>query len=180
MTQRLQGVVPLAPAGGSATDLLGAPRRWAATSDTVTADTQPPPRPTSPSPTHGTLLDEHRLTCTFAARLPLLSTRLGHVDAKSTCRYLQAIPELLAAGRPGQAFPVRDRPWAQPRPVLQGLFTGKLIAQRQANPHTVHAGRPPGDSPAAASARACSASTGQPARIGWPIPSLGRPRPTYR
>ncbi|WP_222849915.1 hypothetical protein [Trebonia kvetii] len=35
------------------------------------------------------------------ARLPLLSTWLGHVDPKSTYWYLQAVPELLAlaAGR---------------------------------------------------------------------------------
>ena len=32
-----------------------------------------------------------------AARLPLLSTYLGHVDPKSTYWYLQATPELLAA-----------------------------------------------------------------------------------
>jgi hypothetical protein len=44
-----------------------------------------------------------------AARLPLLSTYLGHVDPKSTYWYLQATPELLAiaadrletAGQPG-------------------------------------------------------------------------------
>jgi integrase/recombinase XerD len=32
-----------------------------------------------------------------AARLPLLSTYLGHVDPTSTYWYLQATPELLAA-----------------------------------------------------------------------------------
>jgi integrase/recombinase XerD len=32
-----------------------------------------------------------------AARLPLLSTYLGHVDPKSTYWYMQATPELLAA-----------------------------------------------------------------------------------
>jgi integrase/recombinase XerD len=47
------------------------------------------------------------------ARLPLLSTWLGHVDPKSTYWYLQAVPELLAlaagrlepSGQEGQAAP---------------------------------------------------------------------------
>jgi integrase/recombinase XerD len=48
-----------------------------------------------------TLLDWYRDGGDVQARLPLLSTWLGHVDPKSTYWYLQAIPELLAlaAGR---------------------------------------------------------------------------------
>jgi integrase/recombinase XerD len=48
-----------------------------------------------------TLLDCYRDGGDVQARLPLLSTWLGHVDPKSTYWYLQAVPELLslAAGR---------------------------------------------------------------------------------
>ena len=37
------------------------------------------------------------------ARLPLLSTCLGHVDPKSTYWYLQAAPELLALAAAGSS-----------------------------------------------------------------------------
>jgi integrase len=48
-----------------------------------------------------TMLDWYRDGGNVQARLPVLSTWLGHVDPKSTYWYLQAIPELLAlaAGR---------------------------------------------------------------------------------
>ena len=48
-----------------------------------------------------TLLDWYRDGGDVQARLPVLSTWLGHVDPKSTYWYLQAVPELLAlaAGR---------------------------------------------------------------------------------
>ena len=51
--------------------------------------------------TVATLLDWYRDGGDVQARLPLLSTWLGHVDPKSTYWYLQAVPELLAlaAGR---------------------------------------------------------------------------------
>jgi len=51
--------------------------------------------------TVATLLDLYRDGGDIQARLPVLSTWLGHVDPKSTYWYLQAIPELLAlaAGR---------------------------------------------------------------------------------
>jgi len=47
------------------------------------------------------LLDCYRAGLDVHARLPLLSTYLGHVDPVSTYWYLQAAPELLAlaAGR---------------------------------------------------------------------------------
>ncbi len=57
------------------------------------------------------MLDWYRDGQDVQARLPLLSTWLGHADPKSTYWYLQAIPELLAlaAGRleaaGGQAAP---------------------------------------------------------------------------
>ena len=57
--------------------------------------------------TVASLLDFYRDGGDVAARLPLLSTWLGHVDPKSTYWYLQAVPELLAlaTGRLEQAFP---------------------------------------------------------------------------
>ena len=47
------------------------------------------------------LLDWYRDGGDVQARLPVLSTWLGHIDPKSTYWYLQAVPELLAlaAGR---------------------------------------------------------------------------------
>jgi integrase len=58
------------------------------------------------------LLDLYRDGGNVQARLPLLSTWLGHVDPKSTYWYLQAVPELLAlaAGRLQQAFPFGEPP----------------------------------------------------------------------
>jgi integrase len=55
--------------------------------------------------TVATMLDWYRDGGNVQARLPLLSTWLGHVDPKSTYWYLQAVPELLAlaAGRLEQA-----------------------------------------------------------------------------
>ncbi|MGH3231244.1 MAG: tyrosine-type recombinase/integrase [Streptosporangiaceae bacterium] len=51
--------------------------------------------------TVATMLDFYRDGGNVRARLPVLSTWLGHVDPKSTYWYLQAVPELLAlaAGR---------------------------------------------------------------------------------
>ena len=46
--------------------------------------------------TVATLLDWYRDGQNVQARLPLLSTWLGHADPKSTYWYLQAVPELLA------------------------------------------------------------------------------------
>jgi integrase len=60
--------------------------------------------------TVATLLDWYRDGGDVQARLPLLSTWLGHVDPKSTYWYLQAVPELLAlaAGRLEHAFGQRS------------------------------------------------------------------------
>ena len=51
--------------------------------------------------TVSTLLDWYRDGGDVQARLPVLSTWLGHVDPKSTYYYLPAVPGLLAlaAGR---------------------------------------------------------------------------------
>ena len=60
--------------------------------------------------TVASLLDLYRDGGDVQARLPLLSTWLGHVDPKSTYWYLQAVPELLAlaAGRLEQAYGERS------------------------------------------------------------------------
>lgn len=57
--------------------------------------------------TVATMLDWYRDGGDVQARLPPLSTWLGHVDSKSTYWYLQAVPELLtlAAGRLEDAAP---------------------------------------------------------------------------
>ena len=46
--------------------------------------------------TVSTLLDWYRDGGDVQARLPVLSTWLGHIDPKSTYYYLSAVPELLA------------------------------------------------------------------------------------
>ena len=74
--------------------------------------------------TVATLLDWYRDGGDVQARLPVLSTWLGHVDPKSTYWYLSAVPELLAlaaarlepAGRKGRRH--RDRPGPRPAGVL--------------------------------------------------------------
>jgi integrase/recombinase XerD len=74
----------------------------------VDAGIQAPPARRAPrlhdlrhSFTVATMLDWYRDGGDVQARLPVLSTWLGHVDPKSTYWYLQAVPELLAlaAGR---------------------------------------------------------------------------------
>jgi integrase/recombinase XerD len=50
----------------------------------------------SPQARLASLLDWYRDGVDVPARLPVLSTYLGHVDPKSTYWYLQASPELLA------------------------------------------------------------------------------------
>jgi integrase len=77
------------------------------------ASIQAPPGRRSPrlhdlrhSFTVATMLDWYRDGGDVQARLPVLSSWLGHVDPKSTYWYMQAVPELLAlaAGRLEQAF----------------------------------------------------------------------------
>ena len=74
------------------------------------------------------------------ARLPLLSTYLGHVDPKSTYWYLQATPELLALAASRLENTTVPRVSTLP-PLLQSFFTDRLIRQRQASPHTIAAYR---------------------------------------
>ena len=56
----------------------------------------PPARSAAHASRSHTLLDWYRDGGDVAARLPLLSTYLGHVDPANTYWYLQAAPELLA------------------------------------------------------------------------------------
>lgn len=68
---------------------------------TVPGGRNPRPHDLRHSFTVATMLDWYRAGLDVHARLPLLSTYLGHVDPVSTYWYLQAAPELLAlaAGR---------------------------------------------------------------------------------
>ncbi len=94
--------------------------------------------------TVSTLLDWYRDGGDVQARLPVLSTWLGHIDPKSTYYYLSAVPELLAlaaarlepAGQDTAAGIVTDL-----APVLQGFFTDRLARQKKASPNTVAAYR---------------------------------------
>ena len=94
--------------------------------------------------TVSTLLDWYRDGGDVQARLPVLSTWLGHIDPKSTYYYLSAVPELLALAaarlEPGQGTSgrliVTDL-----APVLQGFFTDRLARQKKASPNTVAAYR---------------------------------------
>jgi hypothetical protein len=116
-----------------------------------------------------TLLGWYRAGEDVAAKLPLLSTYFRHVDPAATYWYLSAVPELLvlAAGRleqhddgrrllrsRGCAVAARAgarRHWRRARtegramsalaPTLQAFFCERLIAQRQASPHTIAAYR---------------------------------------
>ena len=94
--------------------------------------------------TVSTLLDWYRDGGDVQARLPVLSTWLGHIDPKSTYWYLSAVPELLALAA------ARLEPAGQGRaggivtdlaPVLQGFFTDRLARQKKASPNTVAAYR---------------------------------------
>jgi integrase len=64
--------------------------------DCATGGTTASPHDLRHSFTVATLLDFYRDGGDVQARLPILSTWLGHVDPKSTYWYLHAIPELLA------------------------------------------------------------------------------------
>ena len=93
--------------------------------------------------TVSTLLDWYRDGGDVQARLPVLSTWLGHVDPKSTYWYLSAVPELLAlaAARLEPAGQGERGVMTDLAPVLQGFFTDRLARQKKASPNTVAAYR---------------------------------------
>ena len=71
-----------------------------------------------------TLLDWYRDGVDVQARLPLLSTYLGHVNPASTFWYLTAAPELLAARRrPARTDHGRTRMSTPLAPTLEAFFT---------------------------------------------------------
>jgi integrase len=83
-----------------------------------------------------TLVAWHAEGADVQARLPALSTWMGHIKPSTTYWYLQAAPELLAVTAPALgALPRRPAVTAL-APILQAYFTQRL-AQRQASPHTV-------------------------------------------
>ena len=75
----------------------------------------------------------------IAARLPALSTYLGHGEPKATYWYFTAVPELLvlAAGTPRGRF--RGPRMSELAPTLERYFTERLIAQKGASAHTISA-----------------------------------------
>jgi integrase/recombinase XerD len=86
---------------GRALDRHNTPKTFAAL--VTAAGIQAPPGQRAPRMhdlrhvfTVATLLDWYRDGGDVQARLPVLSTWLGHIDPKSTYWYLQAVPELLA------------------------------------------------------------------------------------
>lgn len=87
--------------------------------------------------TVATMLDWYRDSGNVQARLPLLSTWLGHVDPKPSYLYLQAVPELLAlaAGRLEQASGRAGGLVAGLAPILQGFFTDRLARQKSQSEH---------------------------------------------
>ena len=76
-------------------------------------------------------------TSTSQARLPLLTTHMGHVTPASTYCYLTAAPDLLAlAAR--RLEPTSERtPDDRLAPTLEAYFTDRLIRQRRVSPHTI-------------------------------------------
>ena len=111
-----------------------------------------------------TLLDWYRDGGDVEARLPLLSTYLGHVDPTSTYWYLQAAPELLALAaqrldeRPGAAG--RDeRARADPAGVLH------RPADPAAPGQPAHHRRLPRHAAAAARLRRATHSASRPSRL---------------
>ena len=109
-----------------------------------------------------TLISWYRSGADVEARLPALSTWLGHVDPQATYWYLQQSPELLAlaAQRAGQSHHDPEaRIMSDLAPILQGFFTDRMIAQKHAS-------------------NTRSAPTGTPGGCCWPSPST-RPAPRH-
>ena len=83
-----------------------------------------------------TLIDWHAEGADVQARLPVLSTWMGHVRPSSTYWYLQAAPQLLAVTALRLERYLRRPAMTALAPILQAYFTQRL-AQRQASAHTV-------------------------------------------
>jgi len=87
-----------------------------------------------------TLLGWYRDSGDVAARMPLLSTYLGHVDIAATYWYLSAVPELLALAR-SVSNRRGGRSMRRHRPSVQGFFTERLVNQKRVSAHTITAYR---------------------------------------
>ena len=102
-----------------------------------------------------TLLGWYRDGGDVQARLPLLSTYLGHVDPADTYWYLSAAPELLALAAERLEHATRGaRSMTALAPTLEAFFTDRLIAREGRQP--AHDRRLPRHLPAAARLRADS------------------------
>ena len=87
-----------------------------------------------------TLLDWYRDGLDVQARLPLLSTYMGHADGRLTRTGIcQAAPELLGARGPTAG--AHDRAGAGMSsglaPTLEAFFTDRLLCQRRVSPNTI-------------------------------------------
>ena len=84
------------------------------------------------------LLGWYRDGGNVAARLPWLSTYLGHHDPRSTYWYLSAAPELLAlAADRLERIPGDGAVMSTIAATLQSFFTERLTTQRQVSEHTI-------------------------------------------
>ena len=99
-----------------------------------------------------TLLAWYRDGVDVQARLPLLSTLLGHANPANTYWYMSAVPELLALAaerrQTAASGPAHERPRPDPAGVLHRAAHQPAPRQRQ------HGGRLPGRLAAAAALRA--------------------------
>ena len=87
------------------------------------------------------MLDWYRAGVDVQARLPLLSTYLGHVHPGDTYWYSVGRPRAARARRRAARAPPRRSRHDALAPTLQAFFTERLIAQRHASPHTIAAYR---------------------------------------
>ena len=95
----------------------------------------------TPSPS-ATLLGWYRAGEDVQAKIPALSTYLGHREPGSTYWYLSAAPELLALRRRPPGHRVVGGPvMTLIAPTLQAFFTDRLASQRHASPRTIAAYR---------------------------------------
>jgi integrase/recombinase XerD len=96
-----------------------------------------------------TVLGWYRDGVDVQARLPWLSTYLGHRKPACTYWYFSAVPELVFLSSPRAARPRGRATRTQPggpamsilAPTLEAYFTERLIGQRHASPNTIAAYR---------------------------------------
>ena len=100
-------------------------------------------RPAPHASPSAALLDAYRAGDDVHARLPLLSTYLGHVHPGSHL-LVSAAPRPSCWPSPAQRLehaPAGRRAMSALAPTLQAFFTDRLIRQRHASPHTIAAYR---------------------------------------